>query len=147
MLGFVCLFAVTATAQKGKNPEAFAKEKVAFMTKYIQITPEESSKLIVVYMDYQKEANAVIDDREKLKAVIQDLPKKITAVIGEERYKTYRKKAAAVPENAKKINDNLKSIDYEIFVEKPGKSNITMGNTNRHYSISYKNLRKRDSRS
>lgn len=91
MLGFVCLFAVTATAQ-GKNPEAFAKEKVAFMTKYIQITPEESSKLIVVYMDYQKEANAVIDDREKLKAVIQDLPKKITAVIGEERYKTYREK-------------------------------------------------------
>ena len=102
MLGFVCLFAVTATAQNGKNPEAFAKEKVAFMTKYIQITPEESSKLIVVYMDYQKEANAVIDDREKLKAVIQDLPKKITAVIGEERYKTYREKAAADPENAKK---------------------------------------------
>lgn len=92
-------FAAGLSAQGGREPVAFAKEKIANMAKYVSISSDDSTKLQKIFMDYQSEARAVINDRPKLAEVVKALPGKIEAVIGAEKYKIYKEKAAADPAN------------------------------------------------
>lgn len=99
----VALFAVGANAQQHqggpREPVAFAKEKIAKMAKYVEITTEDSTKLQKIYVDYQKEATDAISDRAKLMEIMKGLQVKLEAVLGTERYKAYREKSAADPAN------------------------------------------------
>lgn len=100
----VALFAVGANAQHQRQvgprePVAFAKEKIANMAKYVEITKEDSTKLQKIFVDYQKEATEVVSDRAKLMEIMKGLQVKLETVLGPEKYKIYREKAAADPAN------------------------------------------------
>ncbi len=100
----VALFAVGANAQHQRQggprePVAFAKEKIAKMATYVEITKEDSTKLQKIYVDYQKEATEVVSDRTKLMEKMKELQVKIETVLGPEKYKAYREKSAADPAN------------------------------------------------
>jgi hypothetical protein len=95
------VLAVNLSAQ-GREPVSFAKEKIATIAKYVQISKDDSTKLQKIFMDYQSEAKSVLDDREKLSAVVKGLSGKIEAVIGVEKYKIYKEKYQADPANQKR---------------------------------------------
>ncbi len=99
----VVLFAVGANAQEHKGgsrePVAFAKEKIAKMAKYVEITKEDSTKLQKIYVDYQKEATEAISDKAKLMEIMKGLQVKLETVLGPEKYKAYKEKSAADPAN------------------------------------------------
>ncbi len=100
----VALFAISANAQQSgsKEPVAFAKEKIATIAKYVSVSKDDSTKLQKIFMDYQAEALASIDDREKLGTIVRGLSGKIETVLGTEKYKSYKEKYAADPANQKK---------------------------------------------
>jgi Skp family chaperone for outer membrane proteins len=99
----VALFAVGANAQHQRQvgprePVAFAKEKIANMAKYVEITKEDSTKLQKIFVDYQKEATAS-QDKVKRSEIVKALQGKLEAAMGTEKYKIYREKSAADPAN------------------------------------------------
>lgn len=100
----VAIFAISANAQQTgtKEPVAFAKEKIANIAKYVEVSKDDSTKLQKIFVDYQAEALASIDDREKLGTIVRGLSGKIEAVLGADKYKTYKDKFAADPANQKK---------------------------------------------
>lgn len=104
LLSFIAFLAISMSGQQhqrvgSREPVEFAKEKIANIAKYIQVTKEDSTKLQKVFMDYQKEATAAMADREKRAQIVKGLQGKIKAVIGEEKYKIYREKLEADPAN------------------------------------------------
>jgi len=91
------LFTIVAGAQmqpakSTKTPDEFAKQKIANICRYIDVTKEDSTKLHKVYLDYQKEGQAAINDKEKLGKIVKGLQGKIEEVLGKEKYKIYREK-------------------------------------------------------
>ena len=103
------LFATGAMAQQQRpqmrpmNPETFAKERIAGIAKYVEISKEDSIKLHKVYDDFMKESASAREDREKFMKLREDLQKKIEGVLGVEKYKTYRTKFEADPENQRRM--------------------------------------------
>jgi len=102
----VALFAVGANAQQRqvgpKEPVAFAKEKIANMAKYVEITKEDSTKLQKIFVDYQKEATES-KDKVKRSEIVKALQGKLEAAMGTEKYKIYKEKYAADPANQLRI--------------------------------------------
>ncbi|MDD2358689.1 MAG: hypothetical protein PHX13_12335 [Thiovulaceae bacterium] len=100
----VALFSLGANAQQTgtREPVAFAKDKIANIAKYVEVSKDDSTKLQTIFVEYQKEALASINDREKLGAIVRGLSGKIEAVLGVEKYKTYKEKYEQDPANAKK---------------------------------------------
>ena len=83
------------TGKSSKTSDEFAKEKIANICRYIDVTKDDSTKLHKVYVDYQKEAQASIADKEKLRTIVKGLRGKIEDVIGKEKYKVYKEKSLA----------------------------------------------------
>lgn len=103
------LFSTGAVAQQQQpqrrqmNPETFAKERIAGIAKYVEISKEDSVKLHKVYDDFMKESASAREDREKFMKLREDLQKKIEGVLGVEKYKAYRTKFEADPENQRRM--------------------------------------------
>lgn len=87
-----------------REPVAFAKEKIANIAKYVEVTKDDSTKLQKIFVDYQAEATAALNDREKRTAIVKGLQGKIEAVLGAEKYKTYKEKYELDPANQRKIS-------------------------------------------
>lgn len=88
----------SAQQQSGKasmTSDEFAKEKIANICRYVDVNKEDSTKLHKVFVDYQKEAQASIADKEKLGTIVKGLRGKIEDVIGKEKYKVYKEKSLA----------------------------------------------------
>jgi len=105
----LALFATGVYAQlqpaqrRQMDPATFAKERIAEIVKYVPITKEDSIKLHKVFDDFLKEGTSARDDREKFTKLRVDLQKKIEGVLGAEKYKTYRTKFEADPENQRRM--------------------------------------------
>jgi len=105
----LALFATSVSAQlqpaqrRQMDPATFAKERIAEIVKYVSITKDDSIKLHKVYDDFMKEGTAAREDREKFIKLREDLQKKIEGVLGTEKYKTYRTKFEADPENQRRM--------------------------------------------
>jgi len=84
------------------DPATFAKERIAEIAKYVSVTKDDSTKLHKVYDDFMKEMASAREDREKFMKLREDMQKKIEGVLGAEKYKTYRTKFEADPENQRK---------------------------------------------
>ncbi|MFA6334838.1 MAG: hypothetical protein WCX48_04680 [Bacteroidales bacterium] len=108
LLVAIALFAMSANAQQhrmgSREPVAFAKEKIANIAKYVEVTKEDSTKLQTLFVDYQKEATAAMDDNAKRAEIVKGLQGKIEAILGAEKYKTYREKYAADPGNQRRMH-------------------------------------------
>ncbi len=104
----IALSALSASAQHQqmgpKEPVSFAKEKIAKIAKYVEVTKDDSTKLQQIFVDYQKEAQASINDKEKLGSIIKGLQGKIESVLGTEKYKIYREKAQNDPANQRPMH-------------------------------------------
>ncbi|MEN6618793.1 MAG: hypothetical protein ABFC28_04760 [Rikenellaceae bacterium] len=102
----VALFAVGANAQQHqmgpREPVAFAKEKIANIAKYVEVTKEDSTKLQTLFVDYQKEATSA--EGAKRMEIVRGLQGKIEVILGAEKYKIYREKAAADPANQRRMH-------------------------------------------
>lgn len=104
IIAVIAMFSFSVSAQQGgtKEPVAFAKEKIANIAKYVEISKDDSTKLQKIFVDYQAEALASLDDREKLGTIVRGLTPKIESVLGIEKYKSYKEKFALDPANQKK---------------------------------------------
>jgi hypothetical protein len=103
------LFATGVNAQqqppqrRQMDPATFAKERIAEIAKYVTVTKDDSTKLQKVYDDFLKESTTARGDRDKFMKLLEDLQKKIEGVLGAEKYKTYRTKFQADPENQRRM--------------------------------------------
>jgi len=99
----IALFSTFASAQQRqmgfKEPVSFAKEKIERIAKYVEVSKDDSTKLQKIFIDYQTTAKTVLNDREKLGALMKDLQVKIESVMGSEKYKIYREKSKNDPAN------------------------------------------------
>jgi len=105
----LALFATGVNAQqqppqrRQMDPATFAKERIAEIAKYVTVTKDDSTKLQKVYDDFLKESTTARGDRDKFMKLHEDLQKKIEGVLGAEKYKTYRTKFQADPENQRRM--------------------------------------------
>lgn len=102
------LFATGANAQmqqaqrRQMDPATYAKERIAEIVKYVSVTKDDSTQLHKVYEEFMKESSLVREDREKFMKLREALQKKVERVLGSEKYKAYRTKFEADPNNQRR---------------------------------------------
>lgn len=103
LLALAFSFGLSVSAQQGRpqmDPQQMVKAQLEFMTKEMSLTADEQTKVEVVLTASAQEMQQAMQSaggdrqamREKFQSIRQEQGKKISAIVGQQRWDAYQKK-------------------------------------------------------